>query len=40
MDKKDLIDLMRFVLEALEAMEDNCKIDAYQRTLNQLEEEE
>lgn len=40
MNKKELIDLMRFVLEALEATEDDCKINRYQQTLNQLEEEE
>ena len=40
MNKKDLIDLMRFVLEALEATENDCKIDEYQQTLNHLEEEE
>tara|TARA_A100000172_G_scaffold67679_1_gene47396 strand:+ start:247 stop:369 length:123 start_codon:yes stop_codon:yes gene_type:complete len=40
MDKNELIELMRFMILALEAMEDDCKIDEYQRTLDQLGEEE
>ena len=40
MDKKELIQLLKVMIQELEAMGDQCKIDEYQRTLTQLEEEE
>ena len=40
MDKKELIQLLKVMIKELEAMGDRCKIDEYQRTLNELEEEE
>jgi hypothetical protein len=40
MKKEELIQLLKVMIEELEAMGDQCKIDEYQRTLNQLEEEE
>jgi len=40
MNKEQLIELMQFMIRALEATEDDCKIDEYQRTLAGLGEEE
>lgn len=40
MEKKELIRLLKVMIKELEAMGDQCKIDKYQQTLNQLEEEE
>lgn len=40
MNKEELIDLLQFVIKALEATEDDCKIDQYQRTLDTLRGEE
>jgi len=40
MDKKELIRLLKVMIKELEAMGNQCKIDQYQQTLNQLEEEE
>jgi len=40
MQKKELIQLLKAMIVELEAMGDQCKIDQYQQTLNQLEEEE
>ena len=40
MEKKEWIQLVKVMIKELEAMGDQCKIDEYQQTLNQLEEEE
>ena len=40
MEKKELIQLLKAMIVELEPMGDQCKIDQYQQTLNQLEEEE
>ena len=37
MNKKELIQLLKVMIEELEAMGDQWKIDEYQGTLNQLE---
>lgn len=40
MSREELIKLLKVMIAELEAMGDQCKIDQYQQTLNQLEEEE
>jgi len=40
MDRKELIRLLKVMIEELEAMGDQCKIDEYQRKITELEEEE
>jgi len=40
MDRKELIHLLKIMIEELEAMGDQCKIDEYQRKITELEEEE
>ncbi|WP_290625342.1 hypothetical protein [Altibacter sp.] len=40
MSRDELIELLQFVIKALEAMEDDCKIDQYQQTLDTLRGED
>jgi len=40
MDRKELIHLLKIMIEELEAIGNQCKIDEYQRKITELEEEE